>query len=31
MQRWNFNVTILLWDLVRRTYLQRASSERAEA
>ena len=31
MQRWNFNVTIPLWDLVRRTYLRRASSGRAEA
>jgi hypothetical protein len=31
MQRWNFNVTIPLWDLVRRTYFRSASSERAEA
>ena len=31
MQRWNFNVTIPLWDLVRKTFLRRASSERAEA
>lgn len=31
MQRWNFNVTIPLWDLVRRTYLRRGASERAGA
>jgi len=30
MQRWNFNVTVPLWDLVRRTYLHTSSSERAE-
>ena len=31
MQRWNFNVTLPLWDLVRRTYLspRTASSARA--
>jgi hypothetical protein len=31
MQRWNFNVTVPLWDLVRRTYLRSGASERAEA
>ncbi len=33
MQRWNFNVTVPLWDLVRRTYLpaRSASSGRAGA
>jgi hypothetical protein len=27
MQRWNFNVTVPLWDLVRRTYVRPANAE----